>query len=141
MVDMPKFAFVAKIAAALTAGLFLTLPLLASAHKDPYPQQKPYPPQQQQYPPQQQQYPQQQQPYPQQQQPYPQQQGPTPSYALPPPGAVGDRGGVTGTVSAFDGQWIVYMHDDKGYTDHITLHQGTIINPTGIRLVEGMHIT
>jgi len=33
------------------------------------------------------------------------------------------------------------MHDDKGYTDHITLHQGTIINPTGIRLVEGMHIT
>ena len=33
------------------------------------------------------------------------------------------------------------MHDDKGYTDHITLHQGTIINPTGIKLLEGMKVT
>ena len=33
------------------------------------------------------------------------------------------------------------MHDQKGYTDHITLHQGTIINPTGIKLLEGMKLT
>ena len=36
---MPKFGFVAKTAAALAAGLFLTLPLLASAQQEPYPQQ------------------------------------------------------------------------------------------------------
>ncbi|HZV76706.1 MAG TPA: hypothetical protein VFF63_02985 [Candidatus Babeliales bacterium] len=76
----------------------------------------------------------QQQPYPQS---YPQQQ---PSYAVPPP-SYGHQNGISGTISGFDGQWIVYMHDDKGYTDHITLHQGTIINPTGIKLLEGMNVT
>ena len=69
-------------------------------------------------------------PYAQQQQTY---SAPTPPY--------GNQQSVKGTLSGFDGQWIVYMHDDKGYTDHVTLHQGTIINPTGIKLLEGMHVT
>ena len=47
---------------------------------------------------------------------------PTPPY--------GNQETIRGTVSSFDGQWIVYMKDDRGYTDHITLHQGTIIKPT-----------
>ena len=62
-------------------------------------------------------------------------------YSQPPAPPYGHQDKITGTVSGFDGQWIVYMHDDRGYTDHISLHQGTIINPTGIKLLEGMKIT
>jgi hypothetical protein len=58
---------------------------------------------------------------------------PTPPY--------GNQETIKGTLSGFDGQWIVYMRDDRGYTDHVTLHQGTIINPTGIKLLEGMKVT
>ncbi len=64
-----------------------------------------------------------------------------PTYAQPSPPPYGHQDSIKGTVSAFDGQWIVYMHDDRGYNDHITLHQGTIINPTGIKLLEGMKVT
>ena len=101
----------------------------------PYPQQAPsYP--QQSYP--QQQYPQQQ--YPQQSYPQePQTSGPRPSYALPEP-TYAQKDYIRGTLNGFDGQWIVYMHDAHGYNDHISLHQGTIINPTGTRLVEGMQV-
>jgi hypothetical protein len=75
-----------------------------------------------------------------QQQPYGDQSyGQQPSYAQPP--NYGYQQSVKGTISGFDGQWIVYVHDDKGYTDHVTLHQGTIINPTGIKLLEGMRVT
>ncbi|MBV8068140.1 MAG: hypothetical protein JO113_09180, partial [Candidatus Eremiobacteraeota bacterium] len=74
------------------------------------------------------------------QQPYGQQQ---PSYAQPPQASQTycSQTAIKGTLSGFDGQWIVYMRDDKGYTDHITLHQGTVINPTGIKLLEGMRAT
>ncbi len=78
-----------------------------------------------------------QQPYGDQPPPYAQQQQP---YAQP-PAPYGNQQSIKGTVSGFDGQWIVYMHDEKGYTDHVTLHQGTIINPTGIKLLEGMRVT
>jgi hypothetical protein len=67
--------------------------------------------------------------------------GQQPTYAQPPAPSYANQQKITGTVSGFDGQWIVYMHDDKGYTDHITLHQGTIINPQGIKLLEGMNVT
>jgi hypothetical protein len=73
-----------------------------------------------------------------------QQYGSQPTYAQPqqpPPPPYGHQETVKGTVSGFDGQWIVYMKDDRGYTDHVTLHQGTIINPTGIKLLQGMKIT
>jgi hypothetical protein len=63
-----------------------------------------------------------------------------PTYAQPAP-QYANQPAIKGTITSFDGQWIVYMHDEKGYTDHITLHQGTIINPTGIRLNEGMQVT
>jgi hypothetical protein len=72
-----------------------------------------------------------------------QQYGEQPTYAQPPPQSpsYANQQKISGTISSFDGQWILYMHDDKGYTDHITLHQGTIINPTGIKLLEGMKVT
>jgi hypothetical protein len=79
-----------------------------------------------------------QQPYGDQPPPYGQQQQQT--YSVPPP-PYGNQNAIKGTISGFDGQWIVYMHDEKGYTDHVTLHQGTIINPTGIKLIEGMRVT
>jgi hypothetical protein len=60
-----------------------------------------------------------------------------PSYGTP----VARQESIKGTLTGFDGQYIVYMRDDRGYDDHITLHQGTEINPTGIRLVEGMRVT
>ncbi|MFY9664304.1 MAG: hypothetical protein WAK19_07605, partial [Candidatus Cybelea sp.] len=147
---LPNFTITLKAVAAMSAAFCLVFPALASAQQDPYPPQQPYPqqqqgpyPQQPPYPqqqgpyPQQPSYPQQEQPYPQQEQPYPQQ---GPSYALPPP-TYANRPSIKGTISGFDGQWTVYMHDQKGYTDHITLHQGTIINPTGIKLLEGMKVT
>ena len=33
------------------------------------------------------------------------------------------------------------MRDDRGYDDHVSMHQGTEINPLGTRLVEGMPVT
>src|SRR5580698_2264241 len=48
---------------------------------------------------------------------------------------------VRGTVTGFNGAYVVYMRDERGYNDNVTMHQGTIINPTGIRLVEGMRVS
>jgi hypothetical protein len=124
---LPNFTIMLKTVATLGAAFCLVCPAVASAQQEPYPQQNPYP-QQEPYP---------QQPSYPQQEPYPQQ---GPSYSLPPP-TYANRPSIKGTITSFDGQWVVYMHDEKGYTDHITLHQGTVINPTGIKLLEGMKIT
>lgn len=35
----------------------------------------------------------------------------------------------------------MYVHDVRGYLDTVTLHKGTIINPTGIRLEPGFSVT
>ena len=129
----------AKIIAALSAAFCLALPALAVAQQSPYDQQPPPPGPQSPYdqqPPYGPQAPPEQQP-PQAPPAYP---APPPPYARPAPNYATQQG-IKGVVTAFDGQWVVYMHDDKGYEDHITLHQGTIINPTGIRLIEGMRIT
>jgi hypothetical protein len=63
--------------------------------------------------------------------------GPVPSYGRP----VAPQDQIKGTVTGFDGAYIVYMRDDRGYDDHISMHDGTVINPTGTRLVEGMPVT
>lgn len=60
-----------------------------------------------------------------------------PSYATP----VARQESIKGILTGFDGAYIVYMRDDRGYDDHITMHEGTVINPTGIKLVEGMRVT
>ncbi len=120
-----RFSTTATTIAALSAAVCLAFPALAAAQQEPYPQQ-------------QQPYPQQQQPYPQQE-PYPQQPQQQPSYALPAP-SYAYRNAIKGVVNGFDGQWVLYMRDEKGYNDHISLRQGTIINPTGIRLIEGMSV-
>jgi hypothetical protein len=58
----------------------------------------------------------------------------TPSYAKHE-----DR--IQGTVSGFNGAYTVYVRDDRGYVDNVTLRNGTIINPTGLRLTEGQRVT
>jgi hypothetical protein len=59
-----------------------------------------------------------------------------PSYAQ------GDGDGqIRGRVVAFDGAYNLQVRDDKGYIDNVELHQGTIINPTGLTLAPGMVVS
>ena len=62
-------------------------------------------------------------------------QEPMPSYA------VTKVETIKGTISSFNGAYTMYVRDVRGYIDHVTLHQGTIINPTGIRLQPGYPVT
>jgi hypothetical protein len=55
--------------------------------------------------------------------------------------AVGKGETIKGTVSGFNGTYTMYVRDVRGYIDNVTLHQGTIINPTGIRLQSGYPVT
>jgi hypothetical protein len=48
---------------------------------------------------------------------------------------------VKGRVSSFDGAYNMQVRDERGFIDNVQLHQGTIINPTGLRLVPGMDVT
>jgi len=48
---------------------------------------------------------------------------------------------IKGTISSFNGAYNMYVRDVRGYIDSVTLHQGTIINPTGIRLQPGYPVT
>ncbi|HEV3091182.1 MAG TPA: hypothetical protein VGX91_07015 [Candidatus Cybelea sp.] len=62
---------------------------------------------------------------------------PVPGYGTP----VAHQEQIKGVLTGFDGTYTVYMRDDRGFDDHVSLHQGTMINPTGIKLVEGMRVT
>jgi hypothetical protein len=48
---------------------------------------------------------------------------------------------IKGIVRSYDGRYNLYVRDRHGYLDHVLLHQGTIINPTGLRLEAGMRVT
>jgi hypothetical protein len=58
-----------------------------------------------------------------------------------PPYAVGQDDVIRGTIANFNGATTVYVRDVHGYLDNVTLHKGTIINPTGIRLQPGFPVT
>ena len=45
---------------------------------------------------------------------------------------------IQGRVTAFDGAYNLSVLDNNGYSDNIQLHDGTIINPTGLTLEPGM---
>jgi len=65
-----------------------------------------------------------------------------PSYADQQPAY--DGGGdaqIRGRILNFDGGYNLQVRDDKGYVDNVVLHQGTIINPTGITLAPGMVVS
>src|SRR5271155_2027230 len=61
--------------------------------------------------------------------------GSVPTYAMP------AEESIKGTIYGFNGTYTLYLHDDRGYNDNVTLHDGTVIHPTGIRLIEGMRVT
>jgi hypothetical protein len=48
---------------------------------------------------------------------------------------------IQGTISSIDGTWNLTVNDANGYSDNVALHQGTIINPTGLTLEDGMNVT
>jgi hypothetical protein len=62
-----------------------------------------------------------------------------PSYARP-SYASGDET-ITGRIASFDGKFHLEVRDDRGFTDHVELHQGTVILPTGLELQPGMSVT
>jgi len=62
-----------------------------------------------------------------------------PSYSAGPPD--GGDANIHGRVLSFDGGYNLAVRDEKGYVDNVQLHQGTIINPTGITLAPGMIVS
>jgi hypothetical protein len=48
---------------------------------------------------------------------------------------------ITGRISSIRDKWTIEVHDRKGYLDTVRLHQGTVINPTGITLEPGFKVT
>jgi hypothetical protein len=64
---------------------------------------------------------------------------PAPSSARPSYSSAEDV--VRGQVVAFDGAYNLQVRDERGFVDNVVLHQGTIINPTGLRLSPGMSVT
>ncbi len=65
-----------------------------------------------------------------------------PSYAQPdvPSYATQDQQ-IHGRVISFDGGYQLRVRDDHGYVDSVRLHEGTIINPTGLTLASGMVVS
>jgi hypothetical protein len=61
-----------------------------------------------------------------------------PSYAQP--GQTEDAQ-IRGRVISFDGAYALGVRDDHGYVDNVQLHEGTIINPTGLTLAPGMVVS
>jgi len=48
---------------------------------------------------------------------------------------------IHGRIASFDGHFALTVRDDRGYLDRVTLRDGTVINPTGLRLAAGMQVT
>lgn len=48
---------------------------------------------------------------------------------------------IRGTVAAINGQYSIAVRDERGYVDNVSLHQGTIINPTGLTLAPGESVS
>jgi hypothetical protein len=66
--------------------------------------------------------------------------GATPSYATAPTYGSADET-IHGRIATFDGTYGLQVRDDRGFVDNVQLRPGTIINPTGLRLAEGMTVT
>jgi hypothetical protein len=48
---------------------------------------------------------------------------------------------IQGRITGFDGGYNLTVRDGNGYVDNVELHDGTIINPTGITLAPGMIVS
>jgi hypothetical protein len=65
----------------------------------------------------------------------------SPSYAEPEAPAASADVEIRGRVESFDGGYSLQVRDERGYDDVVQLHQGTIINPTGLTLEPGMVVS
>jgi hypothetical protein len=63
-----------------------------------------------------------------------------PSYSQAPAPAPQDEQ-IRGRIVNFDGAYNLQVRDERGFLDNIELHQGTIINPTGLTLAPGMVVS
>jgi hypothetical protein len=63
-----------------------------------------------------------------------------PSYARP---AAPERHDETihGRIASIDSTFHIRVNDERGFVSAVELHQGTIINPTGVTLAPGMSVT
>ncbi|MGA3037925.1 MAG: hypothetical protein ABSE64_10650 [Vulcanimicrobiaceae bacterium] len=59
-----------------------------------------------------------------------------PSYAQP-----NSQQTIKGRIQSIVDPFHITVADSKGYVDTVQLHQGTIINPTGLTLAAGMSVT
>lgn len=57
------------------------------------------------------------------------------------PASAEPQGRIVGTVADFHGKFGLVVRDQRGALAHVTLHQGTIIKPEGLRLERGMVVT
>jgi hypothetical protein len=64
-----------------------------------------------------------------------------PSYARTQVQAQGQDAQIKGRIRSIDGTFAITVDDEQGYVDNVRLHQGTIINPTGLTLTTGMSVT
>ena len=63
-----------------------------------------------------------------------------PSYAYAPQVAPADEQ-IRGRIASFDGAYTLTVNDERGFVDNVDLHDGTIINPTGLTLAPGMTVS
>jgi hypothetical protein len=64
-----------------------------------------------------------------------------PSYAQGQPSYANGEENIHGRIVSFDGAYALQVRDEQGYIDNVQLHQGTIINPTGLTLEPGMVVS
>jgi hypothetical protein len=64
--------------------------------------------------------------------------GPPPSYARH---AANGEETIHGRINSFEGKYHLNVRDDRGFVDSVDMHQGTVINPTGLALQPGMPVT
>lgn len=64
---------------------------------------------------------------------------PVPSYARP--AAPSDEETIRGRIVAINGKYGLDVRDDRSFIDNVQMHDGTIINPTGLMLRPGMSVT
>jgi hypothetical protein len=62
-----------------------------------------------------------------------------PSYGRPSTTAQDET--IHGRVDSIQGPFAIVLRDDRGFLDSVTLRQGTILNPRGLRLAVGMIVT
>ncbi len=68
----------------------------------------------------------------------------TPDAALAPPPplpsyATGEES-IRGRIAAITGKYALQVRDNRGFLDNVSLHDGTVINPTGLRLAPGQSV-